>query len=170
MVIGNTMQANSIVVPTNRLRALVWASIVMIASANAATAQSALNPGTVNHFTPGADLDSIVIPQSRLTPVVVDFYATWCGPCKRLAPVLDQLAQEFSGQLTIIRVDISRNFDDPVSTRFNVKSIPLLVVIRKDQSPGLVSGTLPIAELREIFRSYLLESPVSNAKTTVTHK
>jgi thioredoxin len=153
------------------LRALfcALATAAAITSASAAdplfTESVSLNPGTVNHFKPGTDFDSLVVPQSQHTPVIVDFYASWCGPCMRLAPVLDQLAQEFRGRLTFIRVDTGRNFDDPIAARFSVKSIPLLVVITKDQPPGLVSGAIPIAELREILRSYLYEPTVSDAES-----
>jgi thioredoxin-like negative regulator of GroEL len=80
--------------------------------------------------------------------------------------VLDHLAQEFSGKLTFIRVVTNREFDDPLTTRFSVKSIPMLVVIAKDQPPGLVSGALPIAELRQIFLSYLGPLPASDANPT----
>jgi thioredoxin-like negative regulator of GroEL len=129
-----------------------------------------LKPGIVNHFPSVADFDSVVVPQSRVTPVVVDFYASWCGPCERLAPVLDQLAHEFTGRLTFISVETSRDFDDPLTTRFSVKSIPMLVVITKDQPPGLVSGAMPIAQLREIFRSYLLEASSSNTATATANQ
>jgi thioredoxin len=160
------------VVRINHLRAFFFCALATAASISAASAadplftdRNSLSPGTVNHFKPGTDFDSIVVPQSQHTPVIVDFYASWCGPCMRLAPILDQLAQEFRGRLTFIRIDTGRDFDDPIAARFSVKSIPLLVVITKEQPPGLVSGALPIAELRAILRSYLHESTVSNAKS-----
>jgi thioredoxin-like negative regulator of GroEL len=119
--------------------------------------------GAVNVLTSQADFDDVVVSRAKGAPVIVDFYASWCGPCRQLAPYLDLLAREYSGRVWIIRVDVDRNFSGRITKRLDIKSIPMLAVITRDHV-GLISGALPIAELRELIRSYLVSSEES--KTT----
>ncbi len=75
------------------------------------------------------------------TPVLVDFSATWCGPCKKLEPIVREIAQEFEGRLRVVRVDVDRARSTAV--RFAVLSVPTVVLFQngepKDQVTGLVS-------------------------------
>lgn len=78
-------------------------------------------------------------------PVVVDFYADWCGPCKVMAPVLDQLAHDRQGELLILKLDTDRN---PVTAgQFNVRSIPTLIVFERGREVARESGVMPRAHL-----------------------
>ncbi len=74
-------------------------------------------------------------------PVLVDFSATWCGPCKKLEPIISEVAGEYDGRLKVVKVDIDKARDTAV--RFGVMSVPTLVLFRdgavKDQIVGLVS-------------------------------
>lgn len=74
-------------------------------------------------------------------PVLVDFSATWCGPCKKLEPIVHELASEFAGRLTVVKVDVDRS--PQVAARFAVLSVPTVLVFRdgavKGQTVGLVS-------------------------------
>jgi thioredoxin 1 len=75
------------------------------------------------------------------TPVLVDFWAEWCGPCKAIAPVLDQIATEYQGKLRIAKVDVDAN--QATAMRYNVRSIPMLLLFKNGsveaQHVGLTS-------------------------------
>ncbi len=84
--------------------------------------------------------------------VVVDFWAEWCGPCKMVAPVLEEIASENEGKLRIAKVNVD---DNPgLAQQFNVMSIPTLIVF-KDEIPHGATGKILKAELREEFRDAL---------------
>lgn len=74
-------------------------------------------------------------------PVLVDFYAVWCGPCKRLAPVVDELAEKYKGRVKVLRVDIDAN--PKLAKQYGVRAIPTLITYKNgeqvDSSVGLVS-------------------------------
>lgn len=74
-----------------------------------------------------ADFDSV----TATGVVLVDFFATWCGPCKMLAPILDQMAAEFDGKASIVKVDVDKN--QSLAAKFNVESIPTLVLFKGGQ-------------------------------------
>jgi thioredoxin len=74
-------------------------------------------------------------------PCIIDFYADWCGPCKMVAPVLEQLSQEYEGKIDIFKVDTE---DQPqLAGLFNVSSIPTILFVPKEGQPQLAMGALP---------------------------
>ena len=84
-------------------------------------------------------------------PVLVDFYADWCAPCKMMAPVLDELARERAGQLLVVKVNSDQN---PVSPQhFGVRGIPTLVLFRDGQEVGRQVGFAPKAHLTKLIDS-----------------
>ncbi len=86
-----------------------------------------------------------VLAASHERPVLVDFWATWCGPCKAQAPVLDQLASAFGGKAVVAKVDVDDAPD--VAASYNVRSIPTLVVLRNGQETARFVGLQSAAAL-----------------------
>ena len=81
-------------------------------------------------------------------PVVVDFYADWCGPCKKMAPVFDDFARERQGQLLVAKLDTDRN--QATAQRFNVRGIPTLIVFKKGKEVARQVGAVPRAMLDQL--------------------
>ena len=79
------------------------------------------------------------------TPVIIDFYATWCGPCQALAPMLKRLADEYEGRVKVLKVDVDKNQELAATAR--IMSIPTLFFITKDGNIERVVGGLPYQEL-----------------------
>jgi thioredoxin 1 len=82
-----------------------------------------------------------VVERSRDVPVVVDFWAAWCGPCRMIAPTVDQLALEYAGKLKVVKMDVDQNPD--VSGRLGVLSIPTLMVFKGGQMVERILGAVP---------------------------
>jgi putative thioredoxin len=90
--------------------------------------------------------DQEVIERSSTVPVVVDFWADWCGPCRMLSPVLEQLAREYDGKFVLAKVDIERSPD--VAAQFGVRSIPAVFGVRDGEIIDAFVGVQPEAVLR----------------------
>ena len=77
-------------------------------------------------------------------PVVVDFYADWCAPCKRLAPILRDIAQYYHGEVDFYRINVDNNPD--IAAAFEIRSIPLLLICPLEDDPKTVTGLYPMQE------------------------
>jgi thioredoxin 2 len=94
-----------------------------------------------------ADEASFAAETTASVPVVVDFWAAWCGPCRMIAPVLQDLATRHAGRLKVVKVDVDAN--PGLGARFGAQSIPLLVALRGGQEVDRVVGALPPRALEE---------------------
>ena len=100
-----------------------------------------------------ANFDSEVINADR--PVLVDFWAEWCGPCRVIAPVLDQLADDFDGAAVIRKVDVDANND--LAARFGIRSIPTLMVFKNGEPVETLVGVQSRAALEAAVNRYVQE-------------
>ena len=87
-------------------------------------------------------------------PAIIDFYADWCGPCKMVAPVLEELSEEFKDEITIYKVDTE--VEQELSAVFQIRSIPSILFIPKDKQPMMQAGALPKSVLKEVIEKELL--------------
>lgn len=86
-------------------------------------------------------------------PVLVDFFADWCGPCHALAPVLQQVARELTGRVRVVKLDVDRN--PAVAQQFGVQGIPTLILFRNGQPVWRQSGAMGAAQLRQAVEARL---------------
>ena len=85
--------------------------------------------------------------------VVVDFWAAWCGPCRMVAPIVEQLAKEYAGRVTFGKLNVDENPE--VSQRFGIQSIPTMIVFKNGQPVDGLIGALPRTQIENKFKPYL---------------
>ena len=98
-----------------------------------------------------ADFESVVVNSD--IPVLLDFWAPWCGPCKMIAPVLDELAPEFAGKVKIVKMNVDDNQATPA--QFGVRSIPTLLLIKNGQVVATQVGALPTTQLANFINQHI---------------
>ncbi len=86
-------------------------------------------------------------------PAIIDFYASWCGPCKMMAPIMDELAAEYEGKLHVYKIDTET--EEELAQVFGIRSIPTLLFVPMNGKPMMSQGALPKAELKKIITENL---------------
>ena len=98
-----------------------------------------------------ANFQELVLDSDK--PVLVDFWATWCGPCRAIAPVIDELHKELDGKAVIGKVNIDENSDVPVN--YGVRNIPTLLVFKNGEVVDKVVGNQPKSKLLEVITAHM---------------
>jgi putative thioredoxin len=102
-----------------------------------------------------ATFEDTVIRKSLETPVLVDFWATWCGPCKTLGPVLEKLAADYNGAFVLAKVDVDA--EQELGAAFQIRSVPTVMLVKDGQLVDGFPGALPEGQLREFLKHHGIE-------------
>jgi thioredoxin len=86
-------------------------------------------------------------------PCIIDFYADWCGPCKMVEPVLEELAEEYKDRIDIYRIDTSS--EQELAAAFGIRSIPSILFVPKDGKPQMAVGALPKETIKDAIKAVL---------------
>jgi thioredoxin len=88
-------------------------------------------------------------------PAVIDFYADWCGPCKQMSPVMEELAAKYKGKLDFYKINVDKETE--LAAMFGIRSIPYFVFIPMGEEPKAMMGSTPKENFENILRTYLLK-------------
>ena len=94
-------------------------------------------------------------------PAIIDFYADWCGPCKMVAPILEELSKEYEGQLVIYKVDTEKEIE--LASVFGIRSIPTFLFIPVDGDPMMQPGAFPKNVFQQLIKERLLKAEVTKS-------
>ena len=153
----------------------VLSALILAACGGASEARSAQNENQQNeqqsktttvmkpiHLTKAEFLKKVVDYDGNPTewkylgekPAIIDFYASWCGPCKRVAPILDELAAEYGDKIDIYKIDTEQ--EQELAAAFGIRSIPTLLFVPMEGKPQMVQGAIGKADFEKIIQEVLL--------------
>ena len=124
------------------LAVAVTASVFLVAGCDDRAAMNA-STANVQHITQGEFAAAVT---RSTNAIVADFYATWCGPCRQLSPLLDKLAGGYAGKIKFVKINVDES--PGIAQNFQVAGIPALIFFKDGQVAGRVTGLLPEADLR----------------------
>ena len=145
------------------MRKTILIAMVILATAFTANAQDKKDESKVKQLTYKEFLKKVwnmennpntFIYKGKL-PAVIDFYADWCGPCRRVAPIMEKLAEEYDGKLLVYKVNVDQEKD--LATAFQVKSIPMVLFIPLEGQPMMQVGALPEEGYKQVIEEQLLK-------------
>ena len=146
----------------NMKKSIIFAILVLVTGFGA-MAQEKENVSKVQHITYQDFLDKIwdfeKSPEEFVykgkTAAIVDFYADWCGPCRKIGPVMEKLAQDYDGRLTVYKVNVDK--EKELAAAFQARSIPMVIFIPLEGQPMMQVGALPETEYRKVVEERLLK-------------
>lgn len=98
-----------------------------------------------------ADFDTVVLKATK--PVLVDFWASWCGPCRMLAPIIEELANEYGDKIDFVKINVDENVETP--KKFGIRGIPTLILFKDGQAINTTVGALPKSRIEEILKKFI---------------
>ncbi|MEU3914587.1 thioredoxin [Streptomyces sp. NPDC029721] len=104
--------------------------------------------------------DFAEVAEDATVPVVVDLWATWCGPCRMVSPALEQVARDLAGRIKLVKVDVDKN--PQLSRRFEVQAVPTLLVLNKGETIARQAGAAPAPVLRAWVEQSMAGRPVAD--------
>ena len=145
------------------MKKTILIAMVILATAFTANAHEKIEASKVKHLTYKEFLKNIwnfennpntFIYKGKL-PAVIDFYADWCGPCRRVAPIMEKLAEEYDGKLLVYKVNVDQ--EKELANAFNITSIPMVLFIPLEGQPKMQVGALPEEGYRKVIVEQLLK-------------
>lgn len=138
-------------------------ALVILATSLATNAQSNKSESKTKHLTYNEFLHKVWNFESNPTtfiykgkvPAVIDFYADWCGPCRRVAPIMEKLAEEYEGRLVVYKINVDQ--EKELATAFQAKSIPMVLFIPLEGQPMKQVGAMSEESYRKIVEEHLLK-------------
>lgn len=111
------------------------------------------HPHVFDATTEGFEAD--VLQASLAAPVLIDFWATWCGPCKTLGPILEKLADDYNGAFRLAKIDVDK--EQQLAAAFQIRSVPTVILVKDGQPVDGFPGAMPEGQLREFLRQHGIE-------------
>ncbi len=138
-------------------------AMIILATAITANAQGKKTESKVKHLTYNEFLHKVwnfennptIFKYKGNVPAVIDFYADWCGPCRRVAPIMERLAEEYDGRLVVYKINVDQ--EKELASAFQAKSIPMVLFIPLEGQPMKQVGAMPEESYRKIIEEQLLK-------------